>query len=245
MAIVTFEVDQQALADAAAGGGGGVIPEGQYILRYTEAKFEAPTQQGKAPKLVLKCEIVWSESGGSLGKKVTRRLHMTPKAIPYFTIPFLQAAGVPVQQDPRGGIAFDPDLIVGTQTKCVCSHSKGDQRTFEDWASDEPVVTQAGVQGVGSPMPANPPQAGTGQPPWQHPQQAPPQAGQFPVAQQPPASQQAPQPMQAAPPQWASPGAPMQASPQQPQQGFPPQQPPQPPQGQGNPWGQLPPRGQG
>lgn len=236
MAIVTFEVDQQSLADAAAGGGGGVIPEGRYILRYTEAKFDAPKQQGGSPKLVLKCEIMWSEHGGSLGKKVTRRLSMSPKAIPYFTIPFLQAAGVPVQQDPRGGIAFDPDLIVGTQTKATCSHSKGEQRTFEDWTADEAVVNgAAGVPATPPPAPAaaqgfyQPPAQPAPQaaPLWQQPQQ-PQQTQQFPVQQ--PAAQQ---PMGGAPqPQWQQP----QAAPQPAPQAAP---------GQQSPWNGLPPRGQG
>jgi len=185
MAIIQFNVDQEAAAKAAAGerAGRGVLPEGQYVLRVTSSKLEPGKTPASYPALVCKCEVLWSFNANNVGRTITRRFRMTPKAIPYFFLPFCAAAGIPVQQGPQG-VQFDDASINGATTKAKCTHSPGERQTFEDWSDDE------SVQNGGAAQPQ--PQA------W-----APP--AQQPVAQP---AQWASQPMQQAPtPAWAPPAA--------------------------------------
>jgi len=133
MAVVSFDVDQGALADAAAGGGGGVVPEGAYVLRVKSTSWDPPKQQGAFPRFVLKCEILWSFNGGNIGKTVTRRLSMSPKAIPYFTIPFMQAAGVDWYLTQHGNAvhSFTQPMAGNDPSKGAAYNKKADMRSWE------------------------------------------------------------------------------------------------------------------
>lgn len=188
MAVIAFDVDPEALADARAGGGGGVLPEGWYVLRVKDKNWDPPKPNGW-PRLVLKCEVLQSFNGQLIGKTITRRLSLSPKAVAYFLLPFLNAAGVPVHQGQGGKPQFDDDAVLGATTKVDCTHQKGDTRTFEDWNNDQPVGPANAL------MPAQAPLGGNGTPPWmqQQPGQAPaqmPMQGAPAPQWQPPAQQQ-------------------------------------------------------
>jgi hypothetical protein len=138
MAIITILVSQEDRSEGRKGGFG-TKPEGQYRLR-VESKEWAPAKAAdKYPTLVLKCKVLQSFNGQNLDKTITRRFNMHPKSIPYNLARFLQAGGIAYQYTPQGAIQFDDDHVLGVTTDVTCKHTKGDQRTFEEWENDAPI----------------------------------------------------------------------------------------------------------
>lgn len=222
MTMLTYGVDPESAANAASGGGK-VYPAGKgYVLRGFEKEVRPSNKPDGYPSIMLKCEILDSPGGVSNGKKATRWFSLSPKAIPYRLLPFLQAAGIHYQFD-GGRLAFDDDQLLGATTRVECRHKPGTTRTQEEWENDEPVQPLAAPAAMGGFPPAAQPQGGAPGFPQAGPPAQPPVQQAVPQYQQPPMQQ----------PVYAPPA-------QQPQGNWPPAQQPQ-----GQPQGNWPPRGQG
>lgn len=165
MTVIEFNVDQESVNKAAEGGGGvwSPFPEGAYHLRAISHEVKAPKTAGKFASLHVKFECVGSASGESVGKKTGIFFSLSPKAIPYFLIPYLKSVGVQYEigerqtsSGPTTVIAFDPSQIEGSVALAKCKHESSTdpsskyaiRETWSDWEASEldPMNAAGGVQ---------------------------------------------------------------------------------------------------
>lgn len=119
---MSIELD---FTDTEAYQGGGIVPEGQYLVQIIEAK-EIRSQQKGTPGIECTFEIV---GGPDNGRKLFDTLWITQGAAGRVKW-CLEAAGIPV---PNGKLAIDPFMLQSKRVKVTVRHEKyqkeGEERT--------------------------------------------------------------------------------------------------------------------
>lgn len=173
MATMKFTFDPNVDPNAKPQGGDfAPTPEGTHDLKILSMQQEPPGAGKQWGSIATKYEVVGSADATAIGRSRTFWLQLSPKATPYFLIPFIKATGVVhttgtemTSAGPIPTIEFDPDLVVGAVVKARCSHQQGNNgKVREDWSDFAVSELNPLLAGQGAPAMQPPPQQPAMQP---------------------------------------------------------------------------------
>lgn len=213
MATIRFAFDPNAKPNEGGRGDYTPTPEGVHHIKVVSMEQQPPGPGKEWGSIAVKYEVVKSEDATAIGRSRTFWLQLSPKATPYFLIPFLQACGIALTtgqqmtaQGPIPTVDCDIEHAVGAIVVAKCKHDVGNNgKTREDWSdfavSDiNPLLAGAPSSPAMQPAPQNIPQAVQG-----YAQQPAPGFQSQPVPQGYPMQQPAPQYAQQPAPQGQMP----------------------------------------
>lgn len=172
------------------GGGFSRKAEGFYDIRINSV--EVRSKEGKPPAVMIKAEILNSDSGRHIGEKISNWMSLADWNFSRWR-GLLDNTGIQYQMVPdangKEGLSFDSDHLVGRCVRVRIQHNQGkDNKIYENWeeyavsaynaqqgaqpqqvAPQAPAPQPAPQQGVQPPQAMQPPQAnhvpGQGNPP--------------------------------------------------------------------------------
>lgn len=183
MAVIEIPIDTTVDPNAEGGARGPYTPcpVGRHHIRLSGLTLLPPKAGKEHSQLQFSYEVVQSANGAAMGHKGKHWVVCSPKSVPYFVKPLLDAAGVPntLKEVPTPGgtrmaVSFDPDFAEGAVVEANCKHDLGTNgKTYEKWsdyavsslnprlaaqpAASAPVVSSGMPAPTGMPAPAGSP----------------------------------------------------------------------------------------
>lgn len=143
MAVIEIPIDTTIDPNAQGGARGlySPCPVGRHHIRLSGLTLLAPKPGKEHSQLQFSYEVVQSTDGTAMGHKGKHWVSCSPKSVPYFVKPLLDAAGVPntakevpTPNGPRMSLSFDPDYAEGAVVEASCKHELGTNgKTYEKW----------------------------------------------------------------------------------------------------------------